>query len=55
VRAWFERRTQIGLTGQIAEAIHAGRHAARYSYAADDDDAVDCAKEMCSTDEERTA
>jgi hypothetical protein len=54
-RAWFENRTQISLAGQIAEAIHAGRHQVRYSHATDDDDAADCAMGMCSTDEECTA
>jgi hypothetical protein len=52
---WLMKRTQISLAGQIAEALHAGRRPARYSHAADDDNAVNRAVAMCSSTDECSA
>jgi hypothetical protein len=45
----------VSLAGQIAEALHARRRPARYSHAADDDNAVDYATEVCGSAEECSA
>lgn len=52
---WFEKRTQVSLAGQIAEAIHGGRRPASYHLAGDNDDIVDNAPTVCGSEQECSA